>query len=98
MQNRTSMRLIAVTTISVVLSCLMYLANAQSLEWLGTLSRPYDKWSTAWGVSSGGSRVVGFSGDNPCPAGKVCSHAFYWIAPTGPMSDLNPGDDVTSVA
>jgi hypothetical protein len=40
MQNRTSMRLIAVTTISVVLSCLMYLANAQSLEWLGTLSRP----------------------------------------------------------
>jgi len=98
MRKQTSMRLVAVSTMSAVLSCLMYLANAQSLVWLGTLPYPYNKWSIAWGVSRGGSFVVGFSGDNPCPLGKVCSHAFYWIAPRGPMFDLNPGDDVTSVA
>jgi len=90
MQTRMSRRLVAASTMSVALSCLMQLANAQSLVWLGTLPEPWNKWSTAWGVSRGGSYVVGFSGDNSCPTGLVCSHGFYWIAPNGPMLDLNP--------
>jgi probable HAF family extracellular repeat protein len=90
MQTRMSRRLVAASTMSVALSCLMQLANAQSLVWLGTLPEPWNKWSTAWGVSRGGSYVVGFSGGNSCPTGLVCSHGFYWIAPNGPMLDLNP--------